>query len=110
MQGTSFVWQSFSQTFSDFMGYAYIICTLRRLESALEAKSTGNEAQYLKSMRTFMRPVALAFLVWFFPVRLSALWTQVLMKRDPTFLPWLHHLLDCFCKLPTPMRACCECE
>ena len=101
---TSFLWQSFSQTFSDFMGYAYIILTLRRLESALETKSTGNEAQYLKSMKTFMRPVALEYLVWFFPIRLSALWTQVFMKRDPTFLPWLHHMLDCFCKLPTPMR------
>ena len=81
------------------MGYVYIFVTLRRLESALEAKSTGNEAQYFKSMKTFMRPVALLYMVWFFPIRLSALWTQVLMKRDPTFLPWLHHLLDCLCKL-----------
>ena len=47
----SFLWQSFSQTFSDFMGYVYIFVTLRRLESALEAKSTGNEAQYFKSMK-----------------------------------------------------------
>ena len=68
------LWQSFSQTISDFVAFVYILFTLWRLESALGTQSTGNEAQYLKGMKVFMRPVALAHICGYFPIRQTALW------------------------------------
>jgi hypothetical protein len=92
------VYQSLVMTISEYVGWVYILFTLWRLESALGTQSTGNEEQYLKGMKSFMRPVATLWLVIFFPLRQVTLNLQVTMKTDPTFLPWLLHFLDCLCK------------